>query len=139
ERTPMQWDSSENSGFSRGKPWLPVNSDYENKNVQMQDEDNRSLLSFYKSLIWFRKNSKALSFGEIEFITENPKDVLVYKRKYENEELMIVLNFSNRKQSVCFNKEEELRVLFGTHREKEEPVTIKELLVHPYEVLIFGE
>lgn len=139
ERTPMQWNGAENAGFSEVEPWLPVNPDYENKNVQIQHEDNSSLLSFYKSLIWLRKNSRALTLGDIEFITEEPKDVLVYKRRYENEELMIVLNFSNNKQNVSFNKEEEVRVLFGTHCEKEEPVTIKELMVHPYEVLIFGD
>ncbi len=138
ERTPMQWNGAENAGFSGGKPWLPINSDYENKNVQLQNEDNSSLLSYYKSLIWFRKNSKALCIGDIEFVTGNSKDVLVYKRKFENEELMIVLNFSKVNQNVHFDKEEEGRVLFGTHRVMEEAVTIKELVVHPYEVLIFG-
>lgn len=138
ERTPMQWSGEENAGFSEGRPWLPVNSDYENKNVEKQSGDENSLLTFYKSLIWFRKGSRALAIGNIEFITEEPSEVLVYKRKYEEEELIVILNFSRDKQKVCFEKEEDVRMLFGTHREKEEPVTIKEIMVHPYEVLIFG-
>lgn len=138
ERTPMQWNREENSGFTGGKPWLPVNSDYKDKNVELQYKDKDSLLSFYRSLIWFRKNSKALSIGDIEFVIDDPKDVLVYRRKYGNEQMLVILNFSSTNQNVIFEDEEEGRVLFGTHRKMEETVTVKNLLVHPYEVLIFG-
>lgn len=136
ERTPMQWDDSKNSGFSTGQPWLPVNRDYKEKNVNIQKKDDLSLLSFYRSLIWLRKKIKALSIGDIHFITDNPDKVLAYRRTYEAEEVTIILNFSNKSQYFHIKTEDECSILLGTHRKKEEKVENDNLKINPYEVLI---
>lgn len=136
ERTPMQWDDSKNSGFSTGQPWLPVNRDYKEKNVNIQKKDDLSLLSFYRSLIWLRKKIKALSIGDIHFITDNPDKVLAYKRTYETEEVTIILNFSNKPQYFPIKTEARYSVLLGTYRKKEEKVETNNLKIYPYEVLV---
>jgi alpha-glucosidase len=137
ERTPMQWDSSKNSGFSSGTPWIPVNSDYANKNVEAQSHDKNSLLSFYRSLIWLRKNSKALTIGDIEFLIKEPNEVLIYKRKYGDEEKIVLLNFSNNPQHVSIN--EKGNAVFGTHREMNVNLSLEVFEVQPYEVIILGK
>jgi len=138
ERTPMQWDDSQYAGFSKAKPWLPVNSDYRHKNVNAQSKDKNSLLTFYKSLIWLRKRSNALSIGDLEFIDKEPGEVLIYKRKYGDEEVNVVLNFSKRHQAVNIDKEGKERLLLGTHRNEGEEVSLNKLDIQPYEVLIIG-
>ncbi|MTI79663.1 MAG: alpha-glucosidase [Firmicutes bacterium] len=133
-RTPMQWDGSEHAGFSDHLPWLRVNSDYKHKNVSVQSKEEYSLLNFYKKLIWLRKVSNALSAGDIEFLIKEPDNVLVYKRTFSNEEVIVVLNFTRSKQTVNLDKEG--KVLLGTHRYDGERVSLNKWKIYPLEVLI---
>ncbi len=98
-RTPMQWDMTPNAGFSNGKPWLPVNSDYVTTNVLQQQRNKQSILHLYKDCIAIRRLHPALYAGDIEFVSA-PDDVLLYKRVFKNEHLMIALNFSKAKKDV---------------------------------------
>jgi alpha-glucosidase len=138
ERTPMQWNDSDYAGFSKNKPWLPVNSDYKYINVKNQKQDKKSILSFYRSLIWLRKKSKALSTGNIEFITKNPKNILAYKRIYKNDEVIIVLNFSNKNQPFSIYSNNKKNVVLGTDKIKNENLDTNNFILHPYEVLIIS-
>ena len=99
-RTPMQWDGSENAGFSKSKPWLPVNGNYKHINYASQKNDPDSVLSFYKRMIALRKNNKCLIYGE--FIPVYADDrVMIYQRKSENKETYTVaLNFSFKNVKV---------------------------------------
>jgi oligo-1,6-glucosidase/alpha-glucosidase len=102
-RTPMQWDSSANAGFtSVDKPWLPVNNNYRAINVQMQQGNNQSLLATIQRLLKLR-NMAALKSGNLAFIEKNklPKNVLAYTRKAGNEEILVVMNFSKSEKSVA--------------------------------------
>jgi alpha-glucosidase len=101
-RTPMQWSGEgNNAGFStaRGETacasWLPVNPDHPRRNAALQQEDPQSLLSWYSALIALRKSSPALHRGEIEFLP-SPKHLLLYRRRYGDESLIVALNFSAR-------------------------------------------
>lgn len=136
ERTPMQWNDSPNSGFSENEPWLPVNQDYLNNNVHIQKDNEASLLSFYRSLIWLRKKMPTLNLGDIEFITTNPDKVLIYKRLYEQEECIIILNFSKKSISYPFVTQEKYKVLLGTHRNKKAELVLDTITIHPNEVII---
>lgn len=146
-RTPMQWSSSKNAGFTTGNPWLPVNRDYNCKNVSAQIKDEESTLSFYRSLIRLRKKHNELSLGDIEFIIHDVDNILVYKRIYKDECIIIVLNFSSRKQELNFqtgenvlsneNPDMEKTLIFGTHRKKGEKLCTRKVTIHPYEVAIF--
>lgn len=100
-RTPMQWDSTANAGFTTANTaWLPVNEDYNRCSVAGSRNDSSSLLITVQSLLQLRKQNKALSYGSLELITGLPKNVLGYKRIYQGEELFVYLNFSKETQAI---------------------------------------
>lgn len=136
ERTPMQWDDTDNAGFSNNTPWLPVNKDYTYKNVANQKNDPDSLLSFYRSIIWLRKRIPCLSNGDIEFLIPEPNKILVYKRIYKQEQCIIILNFSGKTIPCPINTAKNYNVLLSTHRKKDCSIKLENLKLNPYEIII---
>ncbi len=106
-RTPMQWNSDRNAGFSRANPqklYLPVITDpeyhYETVNVENQERNQGSFLWWMKRVIAMRKRFKAFGRGDIEFLfPDNPK-VLVFLRRYQDENILMVINLSRFSQVV---------------------------------------
>ena len=101
-RTPMQWDSSENAGFSSGKPWLNVNPNYNNINVKKQWNDPDSLLSFYKELFALRKNPlyrETIVYGDLIPYLEDRHNLMAYFRKGERT-LLVAGNFQKKSQDI---------------------------------------
>lgn len=93
-RTPMQWNTEKNAGFSMAATtWLPVNENYTERNVQLQEQQDNSLLNIFKQLNAVRKKYKALQQGSIEIINTGNKNILAYTRTIENEKLLVLLNF----------------------------------------------
>ena len=92
-RTPVQWDDSENAGFSKSKPWLGINGNYKYINYASQKNDQESILNFYKKLIALRKENRCLVYGEFIPIYADTR-ILIYQRKLNNEIYTIALNFS---------------------------------------------
>lgn len=105
-RTPMQWDSSENAGFSAGNPWLNVNPNYKKINVKNQQNDPDSLLSFYKELIALRKNPlyrETIVYGDLIPYLEDRHNLMAYLRKGEKT-LLIAGNFQTEAQDIQLPK-----------------------------------
>ncbi len=99
QRTPMQWSSEINAGFSHHEPWLPVASNFSNKNVSLEEETNKSMLSLYKLLIKVRKHHPALNVGTYLPLPHPAENVFAFIRETEEEQILIILNFdSNSKQ-----------------------------------------
>ncbi len=99
ERTPMQWDASAHAGFTTGKPWLPVAPNYARVNVETESRIPTSSLNLYKRLIHLRNQSAVLKYGSYRTVDSN-KDVFSYKRRLKSDELLTLLNFSNKTQQV---------------------------------------
>lgn len=100
ERTPMQWQDSPGAGFTaHPRPWLPIAEGFETVNVRRQLEDSTSLLSFYRTLIWRRKQSRALLEGSYRSVDSAP-DVFAYLREHPQERLFVALNFSDQERIV---------------------------------------
>lgn len=106
-RTPMQWSSDKNAGFSHTNPqrlYLPVIIDpeyhYEAVNVETQQANTASLLWWMKRIIATRKRFRAFSRGDINFISSSNIHVLTFLRTYEDEHLLVVVNFSRFAQTV---------------------------------------
>ncbi|KAM9935224.1 hypothetical protein OXX80_005188 [Metschnikowia pulcherrima] len=94
-RTPVQWDDSENGGFSTGKPWMRVNDNYKEVNAASQVNDPESLYSFYKKALHVRKEYKdALIYGKLEILDADNEQVFSFYKKYEGETAYVVLNFT---------------------------------------------
>ena len=93
-RAPMQWNNQKNAGFSSATPWLPVNPDYEFRNVNAMIHDPHSLWTFYQSLIALRKHMISLRAGDLTLIDCKNESVLTFMRQYEKETTLVCLNLS---------------------------------------------
>jgi alpha-glucosidase len=91
QRTPMPWTGSPGAGFTTGKPWLPLNSDYGSCNVEAQRADRRSILTLYRRLIELRKAHPALVTGEQRPL-RGEGELLVYERSCPDLRFLVVLN-----------------------------------------------
>ncbi|GIW05251.1 MAG: trehalose synthase [Dehalococcoidia bacterium] len=106
-RTPMQWSSDRNAGFSDGNEqrlFLPVIVDpeyhYQAVNVAVQQKNPQSLLNWMKQIIALRKRSKAFSRGSLEILQPSNHRVLAFIRRWEDETILVVANLSRFVQSV---------------------------------------
>ena len=91
-RTPMQWDGSEQAGFTTGTPWLKIPDNHSYINVASEEQDPDSILAFYKMLVQFRKDSEIVADGEIRFLDTETDDVIAYERTLKGEKLTVVCN-----------------------------------------------
>lgn len=89
----MQWDDKEHGGFTTGTPWLSINPNYHEINVDATLADPDSIFYMYQKLIRLRKENPLLVLGDFEVIT-SPTNVFCYTRRYQGEEWLIVANFS---------------------------------------------
>ena len=97
-RTPMQWDTSANAGFTTGKPWLALNENFKTINVLNETEDSTSVLNWYKKLGQIRKQKKALTQGNFTPILAEHAQIFAYKRIFasdnENDTVTVLVNLS---------------------------------------------
>ena len=91
-RTPMQWDASENAGFTTGTPWIGIADNYKAINAAAQMDDPDSIRSFYKKLVSLRKQMPVISAGRIEFLYPDNADLLAYRRYDGETELLVLCN-----------------------------------------------
>ncbi|MGZ3851721.1 MAG: alpha-amylase family glycosyl hydrolase [Flavisolibacter sp.] len=96
ERTPMQWDSSENAGFSSAKPWLRLGAEYKRKNVEKQKEDPYSMLCFYRRLIELRQKEASFLHGDYKPVHSDKQSLAYLRTATEVKSFLIVLNLSHR-------------------------------------------
>ena len=97
ERTPMQWTAGKNAGFTEGRPWLPINQDYQTYNVEREEQDPHSFLSLYRALGELRAANESIKHGEIAILDVNQDDVLAYTRTCRDGSscFAVFVNFSN--------------------------------------------
>lgn len=93
-RTPFQWDDSENAGFTKGIPWLPVNPNYPTVNVTAEEVEPDSVLHYFKRVVGFRKMHPELVYAPYELLEPNNPKVYAYLRKSSRANYLVVLNFS---------------------------------------------
>lgn len=99
-RTPMQWDSSKNAGFTSGEPWLGINPNYTRINAENQKNDPHSIYSCYKKLIALRKESPAMSKGDLEILPVDSDTLFALKRTFQDEVLLSFHNFSSEPAEI---------------------------------------
>jgi alpha-glucosidase len=137
-RTPMQWDETINSGFTRTEPWLPLNDDYEKNNVFIQKLNKYSLLNFYIKLIELRNKHQSLNRGEWAPVSKGNDDILSYMRISGHEYMLIVLNFSGMEKTVNFQDSNEFKLILSSEgRNIDGHIQLKNFIIRPLEGLIF--
>ena len=102
-RTPMQWNSLENAGFSNGKPWLSVINNYKKINVEESIKDEGPILYHYKKLISLRKKYDCIAYGKYIPILEDSESVFAYKREYNEKTLISINNFYDKEVEVALD------------------------------------
>ena len=139
-RTPMQWDSSVNAGFSTGTPWIEVPEFGKNITVESQVNDENSILAFYKKLIQLRKQRKIIAEGDIKFIMDVPESVMCYKRTLNKEELVVFGNMSGEEVKVPLGAELKNRLIGAKvvldNYDAPGKLEEDELVLKPYELIV---
>lgn len=110
-RSPMQWTDEENGGFTTGTPWMGVNPNTNQINVEMQLQDEYSILHFYKKMIQLRKQNKVFIEGKCELILPEHEQFYAYTRTDENNQFLIICNLSSKEalfESEIVLKDEDL-------------------------------
>ncbi|WP_338214967.1 glycoside hydrolase family 13 protein [Companilactobacillus muriivasis] len=118
-RTPMQWDSSDNGGFTQGSPWFKVNSNYHELNVSEDISSNKSVFKYYQNLIKLRHDDLIFKDGSFELLLPEDKNVFAYIRKLGNEKLLVIANLSDSDHEVDLLKEySEYKEILGNYSTK---------------------
>lgn len=94
-RTPMQWDDSENAGFTTGTPWIKVNPNYKEINAKAELENPDSVFHYYQKLIALRKKTPIMVYGKYELLMEDSEQLYVYTRTLGEEKLLVVCSFTD--------------------------------------------
>lgn len=100
-RIPMQWNNSNYAGFSNHEPWININPDYININVEDEEKDENSILNFYRKLIKLRKDNKSLIYGTFKQIKTN-KNYFCFERELNNDKYLIIINLINKELDYPF-------------------------------------
>ncbi len=100
-RTPMQWKAGPNAGFTDGEPWIGIPENHSYINVEEENKDEDSILSCYKKLIRLRKEHRVIAEGDIGFIYRDHPQVLAYRRRTEEEELIVLANMTGREAALA--------------------------------------
>ncbi|OVE68672.1 alpha,alpha-phosphotrehalase [Clostridium diolis] len=139
-RTPVQWDDSENAGFTKGESWIPVSSEYKRINVEQALKDEDSIFYHYQKLIRLRKDYEVISNGSIKFILEENNKVLSYVRNLGDATVLVINNFYGESTKVEIpdeyaNKSAKSKILISNY--KDSSVLNKELNLRPFESIVY--
>jgi alpha-glucosidase len=139
-RTPLPWNDSPGAGFTAGKPWLPLNPDYQTVNVAAQCDDPNSVLSFYRDLIWLRKKTPALHSGGFRALARQTGRALAYLRETKSQKVLVTLNFFDAPCEIRLGSADlpgSWRVLLSSRREADAPPVANVIHLAPHEAAIW--
>ncbi|WP_117160921.1 alpha-glucosidase [Paraliobacillus sp. X-1268] len=137
-RTPMQWSSANNAGFTTGKPWLKVNPNYADINVEQNLEDPNSIYHYYKKLITLRRSSETLLYGSYDLIGEEHDYVYAYTRTHDDNTVLITVNLFESETTITLPdefKNKERSLLLSNYKVQESNTTT--LSLRPYEARVY--
>ncbi|MCW3110006.1 MAG: alpha-glucosidase, partial [Segetibacter sp.] len=103
-RTPFQWNNSANAGFTTGKPWLKVNSNYKTINEAAEDKDPHSVLNYFRKIVKLRKALPELVYGRYELLDRANEKIYAYTRSLNDKKVLVLLNFSSSKPTFKMPK-----------------------------------
>lgn len=138
-RTPMQWDASKNAGFSDGTPWIKLNPNYKEVNVEEALKDNNSIFYYYQKLIRLRKENPLIVYGDYEEILKDSESIFAYIRRFEKETLLVINNFYAPEvefllpENIKFTSKE----LLISNYYVDEKETINSIKLRPYEARVY--
>ncbi|MDN7046135.1 glycoside hydrolase family 13 protein [Lactiplantibacillus plantarum] len=138
-RTPMQWQNDVNAGFSAGKPWIDVNTNYDNINVNDAQNDKSSILTFYQRLIALKLQSRLTIDGDFTLINANDSSVFAYQRQFGSQKLIVLGSFSEKKVRYVLPKElmnVQGKLVLSNYQDTSKYLT-QTLFLRPYEGVVY--
>lgn len=131
-RTPIQWDATRNGGFTTGEPWMHVNPNFTEINMETSLKDPDSVFHCYRKLIELRKNHPIVVWGDFELVTGVPDQVFMYYRRYEGQTWLVTANFSGEPITLeLLELGQAGKFIIGNYSRDE--VVFKQLQLQPYE------
>lgn len=129
-RTPMQWNTEENAGFTTGTPWIKVNKNYMEINAEAEMAEEDSVYHYYKKLIRLRKENEIMVQGRFVPLLEEDDNIYAYERLWEGEKIVVACNFTKEVQACdLFRGLEDGRELISNYKEHKSGV------LQPYEAI----
>jgi oligo-1,6-glucosidase len=131
-RTPFQWNTSKNAGFSEGKPWLKVNQNYTTINAEAQEKDPNSTLNYFKKIVALRKNYPILIYGKYSLVDKENPAIFAYTRELYGKKVAVLLNFTDKEAQLNSDlKLKNAKVLLSNYTNTSTNGVLK-----PYEAII---
>ena len=132
-RTPMQWDDTENAGFTTGTPWIKVNENYDKINARSQVDDPDSIFSCYRKLVELRKDYPVFVDGKFTLLLEDDENIFAYSRKNEEKTMIVVCNFFDKEIPMPLAKEcGDMEVLISNYKDTSDMSVLR-----PYEARMY--
>lgn len=131
-RRPLAWNASGNGGFTTGSPWIALNENYKEINVEAALNDSDSIFYTYQKLVQLRKEKPIMVWGDFELI-DTVDNVFSYYREYKGERWLVVTNFSNEEQP--FSSEDEIQTVI-IQNDKENITGLKEMSLRPWQAFV---
>lgn len=135
-RTPMQWNDSENAGFTTGTPWLAINKNYNEINAKQCLEDENSIFHHYRKLINIRKNNDTIIYGDYTLLCPEDKNIFAYTRELNGDKILVVCNFYDKEVTFDFDDNFDSSEILLSNYEDSSLLTEK-LNLRPYEAIMF--
>lgn len=135
-RTPMQWNDSENAGFTTGTPWLAINKNYNEINAKQCLEDENSIFHHYRKLINIRKNNDTIIYGDYTLLCPEDKNIFAYTRELNGDKILVVCNFYDKEVTFDFDDNFDSSEILLSNYEDSSLLTAK-LNLRPYEAIMF--
>ena len=131
-RTPMQWNSEKNAGFTSGKAWLPVHSDFKACNVENEEKNPDSVLNFYRKLSKLRKSSEILLNGEYEEIYPENEEIFIFSRSLGDKKLIIAVNFTTHDAKLPEKLFEGGKKIIGNYADEKKYLRATEAVIYEF-------
>ncbi|MFF2449515.1 alpha-glucosidase [Neobacillus sp. NPDC058068] len=135
-RTPMQWSDEVNAGFSNGTPWLKVNKNYKEINVEAQQKDADSILNFYKKMIRLKKSNAVFTYGIYELLLKEDPQIYAYTRTSAEEKVIVITNLSVEPAEITGVSLDYQNLLLNNY-EVSEHEPLRQLTLKPYETRVY--
>lgn len=136
-RTPIQWDSSENAGFTTGTPWIMVNPNYKEINAAEQMSRADSVFHYYKKLIQLRHENDIIVYGDYELLLADHPAIYAYTRTLGEQKLLVICNFGEEEQCMDIPAEfteKEAKVWISNYPDA---AVAEKMTLRPYEAVVF--
>lgn len=129
----MQWDDTENAGFTTGTSWIKVNDNYDKINARSQVDDPDSIFSCYRKLVQLRKDYPVFVDGKFTLLLEDDENIFAYSRKNEEKTMIVVCNFFDKEIPMPLAKEcGDMEVLISNYKDTSDMSVLR-----PYEARMY--